>query len=326
MDLEDIIKKISMHGIDALTQEEKDEFRNITKYKEIYEFLSKVTIEEIVEKSEKFRSLNIKKMTDTELFNALMSSISFDVDGSGRELSILTPRSVSYPKGTRFYRIRKLDKTDHYIPLKILSKEQDAWNAPEEICKLERLSKEGESLLYTSVQSPNVCVEEMDIEDGQNFCLIVYEAKKDIKTTLIGIWEEDQNLSGEENLKMRMITNSLKDLFTRDVGEGTEFLYRVSERVAKDYYDLPRDFQDAWCYPSVAAKQGYNCCFRPDVAIDVLNLVGIQICTVKRLDDNYMYNCKCISLWNKEKNVFDYYPIDSPQCRILFPEIVINKG
>jgi hypothetical protein len=52
----------------------------------------------------------------------------------------------------------------------------------------------------------------------QRFCLIVYEAKKDVKATLVGIWQDDQTLSKEENLKMRMITNVLKDLFTRDVG------------------------------------------------------------------------------------------------------------
>lgn len=290
----------------------------------IHDFLSRISIEDIVKKQELFHSLSIKKLTDEELFQALLSAISFDVEGTGRETSFLTPRSVSFPKGTRLYRIRKLDIEDYYIPLKVLAIEQDVWNAPVEKCKLGRLNKDGESLLYTSVQSPNVCVEEMDIEDGQNFCLIVYEAKKEIKATLIGVWKDCQELSKDENLKMRMITNVLRDLFTRDVGTGTEYLYRLSERIAKDYYDLPRDCQDAWCYPSVAAKQGYNCCFRPDVAKDVLNLVGIQICTVNRQDDNYMYNCKCISVWNKEKNVFEYYSVDSLICHSLFPEIKVN--
>ena len=89
--------------------------------------MSRISIEDIVKKQEIFRSLNIKKLTDDELFQALMSVISFDIDGTGREKAILNPRSYSFPKGTRFYKIRKLDLEDHYIPLKALATEQDAW-------------------------------------------------------------------------------------------------------------------------------------------------------------------------------------------------------
>lgn len=322
MDLKNIIEKIVIQGPESLTQEEKETIKSIGNQNGIKDFLSRISIKDIVMKREAFQALNIKKLTDDELFNALIDAISFDVDGS--KMSFTMPRSVFYPEGTSFYKIRPFDKEDDDLPLKTMSIEQDVWNAPEEKCKLGRLNKDGESLLYTSIQSPNACVEEMGIKDGDKFCLIVYEARKDIKATLVGIWQDDQQFSNEENLKMRMITNVLRDLFTRDVGGGTEFLYRVSERIAKDYYDLPRDCQDAWCYPSVAAKQGYNCCFRPDVAKEVLGLVGVQVCSVNRMDDKYCYKCDCILVWNKDKDVYDYYRVDSPECRQIFPEIAIN--
>ena len=326
MGLKNIFEKIATQGPESLTQEEKDVLKSMGNQNPIKDFLSKISIEDIVAKNEKFHTLNVKKLTDEELFNALMDAISFDIDDSGSKLSFMMPRSEYYPVATRFYKIRPLDKEDDAFPFKTMSIEQDAWNAPEEKCRLGRLNKDGESLLYTSIQSPNACVEEMEIKDGDKFCLIVYEARKDIKATLVGIWQDDQQLSREENLKMRMITNVLRDLFTRDVGEGTEFLYRVSERIAKDYYDLPRDFQDAWCYPSVAAKQGYNCCFRPDVAKEVLNLIGVQVCSVNRMGETYHYNCDCILVWNKDKEVYDCYLVDSPECRHLFPEIVISRA
>lgn len=325
MDLKKISEKISMMGFESLTQEEKNALKSFGTQNGIREFLSKVSIEQIVMKSEEFHALNVKKLTDEELFNALMNAISFDIDDSGSKISFLMPRGVSFPGGTKFYKIRTLDKGDDNFPLKTMSKEQDAWNAPREKCKLGRLNKDGESLLYTSIQSPNACVEEMNIRDGERFCLIVYEAKKDIKATLIGIWQDDPQLSKEENLKMRMITNVLSDFFTRDVGEGTEFLYRASERIAKDYYDLPPECQDAWCYSSVAAKQGHNCCFRPDVARKVLNLLGVQVCSVNRKDDAYYYKCECILVWNNDKGVYDYYNVDSPMCRRLFPEIMAES-
>lgn len=320
-----LIEKLATLGVGSLTQQEKNVLKNTGKQNSLHVFLSKISIEDILNKSESFHSLNIKKLSDEQLFNALMEAITFDVDGSGTKMSFLMPKSVLYPIGTRFYRIRKLNKGDIGIPLKTILVEQDAWNAPEKNCNLGRLNKDGESLLYTSIQSPNVCVEEMDIKDGERFCLIVYEAKRDIKATLIGIWQNDQTLSEDENLKMRMITNVLGDLFSRDVGEGTVFLYRVSERIAKDYYDLPPDFQDAWCYPSVAAKQGHNCCFRPNVAKEVLNLIGVQVCSVNRQDNTYLYKCDCIIVWNKDKGVFDYYPVDSLMCRSLFPEIEVRN-
>ena len=325
MDFDKVIMKLATQGVDSLTQKEKEMIKSMGAQKGIHEFLSRISIEEIVMKREKFNSHDIKKLNDEELFRALMDAISFDVDGSGMKCSFLMPRSVSYLKGTRFYKIRPLDQGDDYMPVKTMSIEQDAWNAPEDKCTLGRLNKDGESLLYTSVQSPNTCVEEMGIKDGERFCLIVYEAQKDIKATLIGIWQDDQSLTKDENLKMRMITNVLRDLFTRDVGKGTEFLYRVSERIAKDYYDLPPESQDAWCYPSVAAKQNYNCCFRPKVAKEVLSLIGIQVCSVSRHDDSYKYRCEYILVWDKDKGGYDYYPVNSPMFHRLFSEIEVGR-
>ena len=81
-------------------------------------------------------------------------------------------------------------------------------------------------MLYTSPINPSIAIEEIKIKDGERFCLIVYEAKTAIKVSLIGQWEDLPELNTEENLKMRIISNFLNDEFTRDVGTGTEYLYR----------------------------------------------------------------------------------------------------
>ena len=167
MDLKNIIEKIATQGPETLTQEEKETLKSIGNQNDIKVFLSRISVKDIVMKSEAFQALNIKKLNDEELFNALMDAISFDVDGS--KMSFIMPRGVYYPVGTRFYKIRPFDKEDDDLPLKTMSIEQDAWNAPEEKCKLRRLNKNGESLLYTSIQSPNACVEEMGIKDGDRF-------------------------------------------------------------------------------------------------------------------------------------------------------------
>ncbi len=56
-----------------------------------------------------------------------------------------------------------------------------------------------------------------------------------------------------------LINNFLKDEFSRDVGRGTEYLYKISEIIAKWYFDLPPgDVQDAWAYSSIQDKEKYN--------------------------------------------------------------------
>lgn len=85
--------------------------------------------------------------------------------------------------------------------------------------------------------------------------------------------------------------------------------------------------QDAWCYLSIASKQGYNICFRPEIARGILDLLGVHICIVNRSDTSaYTYQCQDIAVWNTLKSAFDYYPVNSPECQKLFPEIQVYKN
>lgn len=295
-------------------------------HQEVKELLSKIETVEIIKKIENFRKLDFKKISDTDLFNEISKTISANVNGI--EKAILFPRFATYPPKTRFYRVRALQPEDHYIPLKAMTFEADAWNPPAQFVKTRgRLNNVNESLLYTSPIQPQIAVEEMKINDGERFCLIVYESISDIKVTMIGLWEDLPELNSEENLKMRLISNFLNDEFTRDVGVGTEFLYRTSERIVKDYFDLPpRVVQDAWCYPSVASKPSVNVCFRPEIAKDLLELKGVQICNVKREKNQYLFNCQAIAVGFDEEKKFKYYQIDHPICKGIFPEIQLNKN
>ncbi len=154
---------------------------------------------------------------------------------------------------------------------------------------------------------------EEDIAAGRTYSL--EEVKKEVKVSIIGQWENQPELSSEENLKMRILLNFLNDEFTRDVGQGTEFLYRSSERIAKAYFDLsPRDVQDAWCYPSIASKPSFNVCFRPELAKETLNLVGVQLCEVEKDQSDYMYKCIGILADFDENNIFKFHKIGSKRC------------
>lgn len=56
---------------------------------------------------------------------------------------------------------------------------------------------------------------------------------------MIGADADAGGLDEADALKVEMIEGFLRDEFTRDVGMGTEFLYRISEVIVKDCFDLP---------------------------------------------------------------------------------------
>lgn len=292
---------------------------------DIHEFLSHVTLADILNKIEHFQKIDLKTISDNDLMNAISDVLSVKINGLNQ--AMLMHRFSEYPSGTRFYRVRKINDEDFRIPCDTIKKEQDVWNPPVEcVTRPGRLNKVNESLLYTSPITPLTPIMEMNISESDKFGLIVYESIQPIKVVLIGLWNEHPDLSKEENLKMRMYYHFLYTEFTKDVGYGTEHLYRVSEMITKDYFDLPpRDMQDAWCYPSIASKQNLNVCFRPEIAKDVLKFVGVQFAQIKKTDQGEFIKCYYIgSGFDSSRNLL-YYPISSAKCREIFPEIQLSQ-
>lgn len=282
----------------------------------IKQFLKNVDVNHLLDKIDEFKKMDIRDISDKKLFDSISNILTFTTDSGNKfEMPVLMG---NYAKGTKFYRVRVLDPNDTTIPLKGMKVEQDAWNPPPEYIKVRnRLNNVNESLLYTSPINPLVAIRETKIKMGEHFALIVYKAKETIKVSRIGEFNSIEGLTADENFKLRLLINFLRDEFTRDVGAGTEFLYRVSERIAKDYFDLPpRVIQDGWCYPSVAKKGSFNVCFRPEIAREVLELQGVILCKQKFPQ----FECKSVCSLNGN-GLFEYFPIGSEVQKSLFPEI-----
>ncbi|MBQ4668215.1 hypothetical protein [Aeromonas hydrophila] len=292
--------------------------------KDIREFLKYVNICELNEKINSFRELDFKKLDYKEIQDAILNVISFDTPQGKR--SVLPTATTSYIKGTRFFRVRHIDNNYTRLPLKSMSTVADCWEAPSDFVKAGRLNRDNESLLYTSPIYPAVAVEEMKIEEGKFFSLIVYEAIESINATCIGFGPEINGLSENEALKLKMLQYFLKHEFTRDVGKGTEFLYRISESIVKDYFDLPSEVQDAWSYPSVAKKGGYNTCFRPSTKRK-LKLIGVQIASLTYGNDDYLFKVWKVAKDSGNGIDLTYYDIGSLEQKSIFPEInIINTS
>lgn len=296
---------------------------NVIQLKEV---LSKIKLIDIKTKIRKYKKLDFKNLKDEDLSRELLETILIGDDKT--QMAYLIPIMSILPQKTRFYRIRTLESQDLSISVKkAMQYEQDAWNPPiEKVTKIGRLNRTNESLLYTCLKDPSIAMEETKVKKGEYFCLIVYEAISEIKMCGIGEWQNLPELNGEENSKMHTIAKFLRNEFARNVTEGTEYFYRISEIIAKNYFDLPTDFQDAWCYPSVAAKRGLNVCFRPEKATKLLKLVGVQIGeAIKENDETFIV--KGFGILDNE-NKFEYAVLNEQNCsnyKELFPEMSTHK-
>lgn len=287
------------------------------------EYLRHVDVEELQQRISRFRDLDFKRMSSTEISEQFMQVMLFNIGGTGK-ISSLPICIGTYPKKHRFFRVRRLNLEQLQIPVRGMEVEADAWEAPAEYVRSGRLNKDGESLLYTSPGDLGVAIEETRIADGEMFAAIVYEAKEPIKCVEVGISSANANLTPEERIKVRMVLDFLRHEFIREVGQGTEHLYRISESLVKDHFDLPEEVSDGWCYPSVAKKGKVNVCFRPHVARRKLSLLGVMVSSARRLDDEYEIKTFSIAHGFDQNGKFIYHHIGSAVQRKIFPEIVLT--
>ncbi len=290
-----------------------------TKQEEQYEkFIASIDTNELITRIRRFRSLNIKRMTDLEISNAVLEVLTYNDE------FVFRPILGNYDKGTVFYRVRRLENME--FPNSKLNEYSDFWEPPSHVVKKRgRLNKEGESLLYVSPGDPKVPINELKIKEGEFYALIIYEATDIVKTNFIGLYLDgrDLEISNERAIiNNNLIIDFLRDEFSRDVGVGTEYLYKVSELIAKDYFDLPPEIvQDAWGYSSVHDKSKYNLCFRPEIAHKLLKLKGALLCLK---DDTDYILVKSIGICTSTVHLAEIHPLGSKKQKQYFPELT-NK-
>jgi hypothetical protein len=278
---------------------------------------SHVGVDEIIQKIADFRLIDFKHISYDDLKDAITKVLTVKIKDEPK--SMLFHRRGIIEKDTLLFRIRKIDSEDHYFPPKSMTYEKDAWAPPADlIVQRGRINDVGESLLYTSLEFLTA-VEEMKVMDDEVVCLIIYRTKKKLNPLIIGYWSYDNDLTKDENIKMRLYQNFLKDEFTRDVGVGTEYLYKISGRIVKDLFTAPRHMQDCWVYPSIGKKESQNVCFRGDDVKEMLELVGVQICKVDK--KNSATNVDKVGSGFDEDGRFIYHDLYSEVSLKLFPQI-----
>ncbi|TMP31203.1 hypothetical protein [Pseudoalteromonas rubra] len=282
-------------------------------------YLDEIDSIELHRKIDGFRRLNFRSMNSDEVRTAIFEVLK--PNGGPVSVIALERRVLEYPKGTRVFRVRGLPKEDCITPFKTITAESHLWNPPPSISKAQRLNIDGESVFYGSTE-PFIAMEEARIGEGEYFCLGVFEALMSIRAPHIGFDNDIPSLSSDQQLKHRMITDFFAHEFIRDVGVGTEHLYKISRCIAYEHFELPENLQDAWCFPSSFDKTKVNMCLRSNKAEERLGLHGMVFCQKTGFQN---FSCLEVGIANEEKT-FKYFPLGSDEQKLYFPEIGAPNG
>ena len=292
-------------------------------YKDYEEFLKNVDEVELRRRIRRFRNLNFEGMEYSEIANEIDNVL------TSNGTFMLIPDIYTYPTGVFFYRTRTLKDVQRLN--ETISKISDFWNPPVELMDKNmygRLNKPQESLLYTAPIDALVAVDEIvpKLEKDNNLLLIAYQSIEKIKVNFIGgdFYSGKFGIHDEKAIRVGETYNDFFRVdFMRDVGKGTEYLYKISEIIAKQYFDLPpREIQDAWAYPSIKTKTKCNVCFRAEIAKDLLELQGAVIA---KYDQQQVHCYKVIHGFDQTGRPI-YHEIGSEIQKRLFPEIGPNPN
>ena len=229
--------------------------------------LNTINTLELLTKIEEFKKLDLKKASFEEI-----SLKSLDT------LSCMLVSGCNFEKKEKLFRIRKLNEA-LTNQIKTFS---DIWHPPASMVKTDgRVNLIGKPVLYcsTDIQTP---LYECDIKVGDCYALIQYSIKENERLIgyLVGNQVEPDNLNETGKINNKIINDFVISEFTKPVGKGTEYLYKVSNIIAQNFMDMP--FCDAYVYPSIANyKKGWNVAIKPESALKKINFDCVCICVLK---------------------------------------------
>ncbi|WP_113906053.1 hypothetical protein [Aliidiomarina celeris] len=288
--------------------------------KNLNELLEHIDLAELKIRIDVFEQLSLNTLSYEQIQAEVAKVVT--VETPEGKASLLQPRYAHYPKGTRFYRVRTLPADDRDAPLRTLATIHDCWEPTEAIAQPNRLNAEHESVLYTAPQSPLVAITELNIQSGELFGLVVYEALAPVNVSMIGAGADTANLTPANAEKLDCLEKFVMHAFTRPVGSDETHLFRVSQCLSNDYFNVPGSVQNGWCYPSATQAGSFNVCF-PKGRRGPLKLVGVQVAqlTEQASASALALEVKVIAVRTPYGVSLDYHQVGTDVQKRVFPEI-----
>lgn len=239
--------------------------------------LNDINTMELLEKIDKFKKIDLKN-TPIEIIS----------QKSLETLNCMLVSNYIFEENTRLYRIRKLKQDLSNIPQYF----QDVWHPKSGmVTKAGRVNLKGQPILYCSTEQVTP-IYECGIEPKDVYALIQYSVlpKKRLIGYTVGNNIEPDNLNQIGKINNKIINDFIVSEFTKPVGIGTEYLYKVSNVICKNFMDMP--FCDAYVYPSIENyKKGWNVAIKPESAREKIKFDCILICKAIGFDgeDNFQF-------------------------------------
>lgn len=198
-------------------------------------------------------------------------------------LSCMLVGGGNFSLGTFLYRVRKLEKEFQNKPEVF----QDIWHSkPKWVTKMGRANLVGEPMQYcfTDQVTP---LYECGIVGEDCYAIVQYKVKqgKELVGYCVGSEQAVEGLNETGLINQKIITDFVVSEFTKPVGEGTEYLYKVSNVICQNFLDIP--FCDAYVYPSVANyKRGWNVAIKSQSALEKIEFDCMLLCVFKGFAEN----------------------------------------
>ncbi|MHC6176256.1 hypothetical protein [Glutamicibacter sp. X7] len=222
------------------------------------------------------RQPRTREQIDRDIYEVLLSR-----HENGTASAAFPANTRRFERGTKLYRARILNHVDDVSQL------SDVWEAPEPYVRAGRLNIPREPLIYTSVHNPSTAAFEVRMKPGDIYAMIEYKMQLDTSFAPIGEYPKNKYLTMAEGRKLDMLHGFMEDIFTQRADPNDEHIYIAPELLVKNFFDWPLEMSQAWGYRSLAEPggNGYNLCFRPEVAKKHLEVDHVVIGVCEKFTD-----------------------------------------
>ena len=224
--------------------------------------LNALDIMTTLQRIDKYRKTDIRRISDNDLQYLILET-----------LPMVPVDSWSYSEGFKFYRLRKRQQGEIYYNL------SKVWYKPaKDVESMGRLNRIGETILYASTQiSTAFC--EMKALPNDQFALIEFEVKQssELRLANVGLFmepSEELYLDDRGLVNFKIIRQFLDSEFTRDVCQGTEYLYRVTNILITNIIGV--QYCMGFRYGSSMITGGINVAIKPGYADNLLKINYVQ--------------------------------------------------
>lgn len=261
--------------------------------------------------------------SEDEVLNRFLEVVAIDANDQSGNSSAYSVSTLTYPSHQTMWRVRRVQHDGNGTSIPGMNRETDLWEAPAHAVRVRgRLNDVGESVLYASVGDPVVAMIEARVPAGERFALIRYQTSRAVTLTSIAADAPPDWLPTELVGAHSSVTAFYRDVFAREFDGQNGLAYLLSNRLAKDWFDLPDAIVDGWSFPSIAYGRGVNAAFRPVRAHEVLEVAGVAYCEAV---DSALLGRRIKAFGfspgaEKDEPDFRWFPMGSPFQISRFPE------